>query len=83
MAAPTPLSAYLHSATMVKAGVNLLARLLPVLGGLVFWKTYYLSLVGDIFSSMFLMLAQHDLNNLAYSTQFFGLDGRAVGLAIR
>ncbi|MDC0712867.1 proton-conducting transporter membrane subunit [Stigmatella sp. ncwal1] len=38
MAAPTPASAYLHAATMVKAGVYLLARLSPVLGGTPAWK---------------------------------------------
>jgi multicomponent K+:H+ antiporter subunit A len=39
MAAPTPVSAYLHSATMVKAGVFLLARLWPVLSGTDLWFT--------------------------------------------
>ena len=37
MAAPTPVSAYLHSATMVKAGVFLLARLWPALSGTDLW----------------------------------------------
>ena len=45
MAAPTPVSSYLHSATMVKAGVFLLARLYPVLDGTGLWF-YLVSMTG-------------------------------------
>ena len=47
MAAPTPVSAFLHSATMVKAGIYLLARMDPILGGTPVW-TWTLCVVGAI-----------------------------------
>ena len=70
MAAPTPVSAYLHSATMVKAGVFLLARLTPVLGGTDFWM-YLLVCVGGftMLLAATLGLIYRDLKKiLAYST---------------
>ncbi|MFC0676834.1 monovalent cation/H+ antiporter subunit A [Lysobacter korlensis] len=70
MAAPTPVSAYLHSATMVKAGVFLLARLHPVLSG----TDEFFYVVSGIGATTMLIGAwyaifQHDLKGLlAYST---------------
>ncbi len=70
MAAPTPVSAYLHSATMVKAGVFLLARLWPVLAGTEAYTVTVTSvgLVTMIFGAG-VALFRHDLKSiLAYST---------------
>ena len=47
MKAPTPVSTYLHSATMVKAGIYILARFTPLLGGTPAWNTT-LIIVGSI-----------------------------------
>jgi multicomponent Na+:H+ antiporter subunit A len=70
MQAPAPVSSYLHSATMVKAGVFLLARLSPVLGGTNEW-IYIISLVGVItmLAGSYFAITQTDLKGiLAYTT---------------
>jgi multicomponent K+:H+ antiporter subunit A len=70
MAAPTPVSAYLHSATMVKAGVFLLARLFPVLSDSQWW-TWIVAPVGlaTLLLGAYTALFKHDLKGLlAYST---------------
>jgi len=70
MAAPTPVSAYLHSATMVKAGVFLLARLHPALAGSDLFF-YTVSGIGAItlLIGAWNAIFQHDLKGLlAYST---------------
>jgi multicomponent K+:H+ antiporter subunit A len=70
MAAPTPVSAYLHSATMVKAGIFLIGRLFPAFAGTETWF-YLVSGVGlttQLFAA-YVALFRHDLKGLlAYST---------------
>lgn len=70
MAGPTPVSAFLHSATMVKAGVFLMARLNPALSGSGLWE-YMLAIFGGLtlLLAMFLGLFQKDAKSiLAYTT---------------
>jgi multicomponent Na+:H+ antiporter subunit A len=70
MAAPTPASAYLHSATMVKAGVYLLARLHPALSDHPIWF-WGLLLVGSatLLVAAIVALRQSDIKALlAYAT---------------
>jgi multicomponent K+:H+ antiporter subunit A len=83
MAAPTPVSAYLHSATLVKAGVFLLARLWPVLAGTDAWF-WIVSTVGlsTFVLGAYLAIFQQDLKGLlAYSTiSHLGLITLLLGL---
>ena len=84
MAAPTPVSAYLHSATMVKAGIFLLARLYPVLGGAGLFEAIVapVGLATMVFAA-YVAVFKHDLKGLlAYSTiSHLGLITFLIGLA--
>lgn len=84
MEAPTPISAYLHSATMVKAGIYLVARFTPVFGGDAtwFWLVTGVGLV-TLFWGAFTAIRQTDLKALlAYSTvSQLGLIMSLLGIA--
>ncbi|MFF5685550.1 Na+/H+ antiporter subunit A [Streptomyces albidoflavus] len=70
MAAPTPVSAYLHAAAMVKAGIYLVARLTPAFGDLSLWRPPILVLgCATMLLGGWRSLRLHDLKLvLAYGT---------------
>ncbi len=70
MAGPTPVSAYLHSATMVKAGIFLMARLTPVLGGTALWSWILCTLgAATVLIAAWMSFGQKDVKGiLAYTT---------------
>ena len=88
MAAPTPASAYLHSATMVKAGVFLLARLHPALSDspLWFWLLFvvggYTLLLGSVsalrFTDMKALLAYATISQLGLFVMLLAFPGEAM-----
>lgn len=91
MAAPSPVSAYLHSATMVKAGIYLMMRLQPSLGSTDMWF-YTLTIAGAITAvwaslmalrqtDMKVMLAWTTVMALGTLTMFLGSDLRIASLA--
>ncbi len=91
MAAPTPVSAYLHSATMVKAGIYLLARLWPVLSGTEVWfcivaTTGLVTLLLGAKTALFrddlkAVLASSTVSHLGLITFLLGLGTKAAALA--
>ena len=70
MVAPTPVSAYLHAATMVKAGIYLLMLFSPALGGTVVWQTILVStgLITAVMGAVFAMRSFDLKEIMAYST---------------
>lgn len=91
MAAPTPVSAYLHSATMVKLGVFLMARLWPVLSGTEQWFWLVggagaITLLLGGYVAMFqrdlkALLAYSTISHLGLITLLFGLNSPLAAVA--
>lgn len=92
MAAPTPVSAYLHSATLVKLGVYLLARLDGAFGSLLLWQIVLigfgtLTAVGAALltlreTDMKRMLAWSTVSTLGTLTMLVGIPGHGAALAV-
>ena len=91
MAAPTPVSAYLHSATMVKAGVFLMARMWPVLSGTDAWF-YIVSITGLVTmvlgalialfkDDLKALLAFSTVSHLGLLTMLLGFGSKAAAVA--
>ncbi|WP_281171746.1 proton-conducting transporter membrane subunit, partial [Promicromonospora kroppenstedtii] len=91
MAAPTPVSAYLHAAAMVKAGIYLVARFAPAFSDLTAWRVVVLVLGGTtLLLGGYRALKQHDLklvlafgtvSQLGLLTLLLGYGTRATALA--
>ena len=89
MVAPTPVSAYLHSATMVKAGVYLIARLAPAFAGIGLWRPLVVAVgLVTMLGGGLRALRQHDLklllafgtvSQLGFMVVVFGLGHRRGG----
>ena len=89
MAAPTPVSAYLHSATMVKLGVFMIARVFPLFREVDLWMPLLVTICfGTMALAALLALLSHDLKailafstvtTLAYLMGFYGM-GPAAGV---
>lgn len=89
MAAPTPVSAYLHSATMVKLGIYLLARMSPLYAGVALWHDILLFFgVATAATATIMSLRVTDLKGILAYTTVAGLGiltallGLGTGLAI-
>ncbi|MBT8373226.1 MAG: DUF4040 domain-containing protein [Deltaproteobacteria bacterium] len=74
MAAPTPISAFLHSATLVKAGLYLMARFHPILGGTLLWMTtlVVIGAVTAVWGSI-VAIGQKDLKRILAHTTILAL----------
>ncbi|TDC99250.1 Na+/H+ antiporter subunit A [Nonomuraea deserti] len=91
MAAPTPVSAYLHAAAMVKAGVYLVARLGPAFGDVALWRAVAvpLGLVTMVLggwralreTDLKRLLAYGTVSQLGFLVALFGAGTRATALA--